>query len=605
VITIDESGYVVEFNPAAVEMFGYDKQQAIGSRLSELIIPASYRQAHEEGLARYIRTGESRVLNRRLEMAALHADGSEFPIELSISAAQVGKAKYFTAFIADLTEKRDAEATIRASEEQYRSIFYASSDALILWDAHGNMVDANPAAWEMGGYSREEFFSKPFDEHIHPSSLASFNKFKEDVARNKAANTETRVFRKDGTIIDLESRSIPMPYKGQPHILTITRDITEQKRVSEELARQREALRQSEKLSAMGELLAGVAHELNNPLAILMGWTSLLENKTSDPAIREDVRKIHSAADRCGRIVRTFLSMARQKPPKCEPTSINDVVTGAIDLLGYSLHTSDIELNTRLAQHLPEPDMDADQIGQIIINLLVNAQHVLAEQPLPRRIDLETGQADNGVYCRISDNGPGIPDDVLQRIFDPFFTTKDSDLGTGVGLSVSRTIAREHGGELRVENSNRGATFTLWLPRESEADASTVNRSSVPDSLQAEHVLIVDDEPELALVLAEILRSAGLETTQVHSGHEALQWLDRNNCDFILTDIRMPDMDGPALWRELKSRFPELSRRTAFITGDTLSASIAPFLQQTGQPWLEKPFTPEQVLELIARTEVN
>jgi CheY-like chemotaxis protein len=127
----------------------------------------------------------------------------------------------------------------------------------------------------------------------------------------------------------------------------------------------------------------------------------------------------------------------------------------------------------------------------------------------------------------------------------------------------------------------------------------------VPDSLQAEHVLIVDDEPELALVLAEILRSAGLETTQVHSGHEALQWLDRNNCDFILTDIRMPDMDGPALWRELKSRFPELSRRTAFITGDTLSASIAPFLQQTGQPWLEKPFTPEQVLELIARTEVN
>jgi signal transduction histidine kinase/ActR/RegA family two-component response regulator len=458
----------------------------------------------------------------------------------------------------------------------------------------------------MGGYTREEFFNKPFDEHIHPSSLASFNQFKADVAKNKAAYTETRAIRKDGSIIELESRSIPMPYKGQPHILTITRDITAQKRVAEELARQREALRQSEKLSAMGELLAGVAHELNNPLAILMGWTSLLENKTTDPALREDVRKIHSAADRCGRIVRTFLSMARQKPPKCEHTSINDVVTGAVDLLGYGLRTSDIELVTRLGESLPEPEMDADQIGQIIVNLIVNAQHVLAEQPLPRRIELETGTMDNGVYCRVSDNGPGMPDEVMQRVFDPFFTTKDNGLGTGVGLSVSRTIACEHGGELKVESSDQGAVFTLWLPLASNiASKADVATSGTAASLQTEHVLIVDDEPELASVLSEILRSAGLETTQLHSGKEALNWLENHHCDFILTDIRMPDMDGPALWRELTRRHPALSRRTAFITGDTLSASIAPFLKQTGRPWLEKPFTPEQVLELIARTEMD
>jgi len=606
VITINNTGQVVEFNPAAVVMFGHDRETAIGSDLAELIIPVQYRTAHREGLARYRDIGEGHVLGKRLELLATRADGSEFPVELSISVNRIGDADYFTAFVADLTDKKDAEVALRASEEQYRSIFNAASDALILWDAHGHMVDANPAAWKMGGYTREEFLNKPFDEHIHPSSLASYEKFKSDVTTFKAASTETRAIRRDGSIIDLESRSIPMPYQGNPHILTITRDITEQKRFAEELARQREALRQSEKLSAMGELLAGVAHELNNPLAILMGRAALLENKTPDPAVRTEVGKISAAAERCGRIVRTFLSMARQKPPECKPASLTDVVTSAVDLLGYGLHTSGIELETRLAGALPEPYMDADQIGQIVINLLVNAQHVLEEQLSPRRILLETGLSEGGVYCRVSDNGPGVPVELQQRIFDPFFTTKDSSVGTGVGLSVSRSIAREHGGELRLERNEKGATFVLWLPLDSgDAKTGPVENQDAVDALHASHVLVVDDEPEVAELLAEILQSAGLEATLMHSGQDALQWLESHHCDLVLSDIRMPDMDGPALWRTLRERHPDLARRMAFITGDTLSASIAPFLEETGLPWLEKPFTPEQLLALVARIEVD
>jgi len=587
-------------------MFGHERTLAIGSDLAELIVPGQFRAAHRRGLARYRETGESRVLGKRLELSGLREDGSVFPIELSISANRIGDADYFTAFIADLTDKREAEAALRASEEQYRSIFNAASDAMILWDAQGRMVDINPAAWKISGYTREEFLNKPFNEHIHPSSLGPYEKFKHDVATVKAATTETRAIRKDGTIIDLESRSVPMPYRGEPHILTITRDITEQRRSAEELARQREALRQSEKLSAMGELLAGVAHELNNPLAILMGRAALLENKVSDPAIKTDVGKISTAAERCGRIVRTFLSMARQRPPECRPSSLNDVVTSAIDLLGYSLETSGIEVKTELAEALPDPHMDTDQIGQIVINLLVNAQHVLAEEHQPRRIVVETGRSNGGVFCRVSDNGPGISPELRQRIFDPFFTTKDSNIGTGVGLSVSRSIAREHGGELRLEDGEGGAQFVLWLPLDSTHGAhDSVDRQDLVDELHADHVLVVDDEPEVAELLAEILRSAGLETTVTHSGSEALQWLEQHTCDLILSDIRMPEMDGPALCRALEERHPELAKRMAFITGDTLSASIAPFLKETGLPWLEKPFTPEQVLELVARIEIE
>ncbi len=467
------------------------------------------------------------------------------------------------------------------------------------------MVDVNPAAWRMGGYAREEFLSTPIENIIHPASRTAYRQFREELIALKAASCEMRAIRKDGAIIDLEVRSIHMPYRGKPHILTITRDITEQKRSAEELARQREALRQSEKLSAMGELLAGVAHELNNPLAILMGRAALLESRTTDRALQAGVEKIKVAAERCGRIVRTFLAMARHKPPQFKPGSLNDVVTSAIDLLGYGLQTADIELQRNLAEGLPEAHMDADQVGQVLINLLVNAQHALAEQPLPRRINIETGQSGDGVFCRVSDNGPGVTPELQPRIFDPFFTTKGTNVGTGVGLSVSRSIAREHGGELRLEGSDNGACFLLWLPlRSQRGETEMTLDNEVAGHPHANHVLIVDDEPDVAELLAEILQSAGLQPTLAHSGNEALQWLEDHACDLILCDIRMPDMDGPALWRALKACNAELARRMAFITGDTLSASIAPFLKESGLPWLEKPFTPEQVLELVARIEV-
>lgn len=598
-----DSGVILDVNHKACEVYGYSYDEMLRLDVDTI----------SSGVPPYTQEDASKLIGRavagerlRFEWHRKNKDGSLHWDEVFLRRASIGGQDRILAFTREITARKEAERMLRTSEEQYRSIFNSTSDALILWDAKGNMVDANPAAWEMGGYTQQEFLQKPFDDHIHPSSLSSYEKFKQDVALVKAASTETKVIRKDGEIIDLESRSIPMPYQGQPHILTITRDITEQKRAAEELARQREALRQSEKLSAMGELLAGVAHELNNPLAILMGRAALLENKKLDSAVKIEVGKIKTAAERCGRIVHTFLSMARQKPPEYKSACLNDLVISAIDLLGYALRTTGIHLETRLARSLPDSNMDVDQVGQIVINLLVNAQHVLTEQAQPRRIVVKTGRSDGGVYCQVSDNGPGVSDTLKDRIFDPFFTTKTGNVGTGIGLSVSRSIAREHGGELRLENTNKGAVFVLWLPLDSTRGvAAPVDSKRAPGDLHADHVLIVDDEPEVAELLAEILQSAGLETSWVSSGKEALQWLEQRHCDLIISDIRMPDMDGPALWRTLKSSKPGLARRMAFITGDTLSASIAPFLQETGQPWLEKPFTPEKVLELVARIEMS
>lgn len=479
VVTMDEEGHVVEFNRAAEKTFGYNAQDVLGQDMAELIIPPAMRGMHRAGVKRFLDSGQSRILGSPLEINALHRSGHELPVELTIFATTVGERRYFTAFLLDLTERRQAAA---------------------------------------------------------------------------------------------------------------------------ELARQREALRQSEKLSAMGALLAGVAHELNNPLAILMGRAALLEDKVQDPALRADTEKIRNAAERCGRIVRTFLSMARRRPPEHRAASLNDVVEGAVDLLGYNLRTAGVRVNTQLDSALPQVEMDADQIGQVVLNLIVNAEHALQSRAGERSIDIRTRAEEDLIVLRVSDNGPGVPEDLRERIFDPFFTTKSEGTGTGIGLSVSRAIAREHGGELLLENLSDGASFVLRLPRCTRS-ADTPAPVPVSDSPNSGRVLVVDDEPEVADLLADILRSAGYATHVVHSGQDGLAWLADNACDFIFCDIRMPDMNGPELYRAIRSRNPTLAARMGFVTGDTLSASIAPFLQETGLPCLEKPFTPEEVLQLAARVE--
>lgn len=604
VVTMDEAGRIAEFNPAAEHMFGYVRSDAMGQIMADLIVPPSWRQAHRHGVARYLRTNQPHVLGTRMELTALRKHGDEFPVEISVSVIQMGQQRFFTAFISDLTEQKKAEEALRASEEQYRAIFNATSDALTLWNADGEVVDTNETHKRLCGFTLEEIRAMPRYEIIHPSSHDVFMEFQQRLARGEPYETEARVLCKDGRVLDVDVRSVPMLYQGKQHALVITRDITELKRTEDELARQRDALRQTEKLSAMGALLAGVAHELNNPLAILMGRASLLEEKSKDPAIKADALKIHAAADRCGRIVRTFLAMARQRPSRHESGKLNEVISAAVDLLGYGLRAAGIKVMLELEPGLPEVNMDSDQIGQLAVNLLVNAQQVLEAKTPFRQIRIQTYRDGENIHMRVADNGPGVPEEIRQLIFNPFFTTKAEGSGTGVGLSVCLGIAREHGGDLILEDSAVGASFLLRLPLSSQpGQAATAPVLLAVEENRGGHALIVDDEPEVASLLADILKSAGFTTHQAHSGQEALAWLDTHRCDFILSDIRMPDLDGPALWRSLKTSRPDLSRRMAFITGDILSASIAPFLKETGLPSLEKPFTPEDVFNLVARIE--
>jgi two-component system NtrC family sensor kinase len=283
-------------------------------------------------------------------------------------------------------------------------------------------------------------------------------------------------------------------------------------------------------------------------------------------------------------------------------------------MLGYTLRSHDIELDLRLFPELQPVLADGDQIGQVVLNLIVNAQQALASHDGPRRITVHSGQVRQRgghtvVWLRVSDTGPGVADAVRDKIFEPFFTTKAEGIGTGLGLSVSRSIVRDHGGELELEPASQdgespGASFTLRLPLQATPPAAD-NGAQPPAPAAATpagaRVLVVDDEADIVELMRRMLEGAGFEVASADSGALALALLDSARFDAIVSDLRMPDMDGAALWREVKARHPALAPRMVFVTGDTLSTGARQFLDDTGCLRLDKPFNRADLVALVQR----
>jgi two-component system NtrC family sensor kinase len=321
-----------------------------------------------------------------------------------------------------------------------------------------------------------------------------------------------------------------------------------------------------------------------------------------DPKTQAAAVRMRAAAERCARIVRTFLAMARQQAPERGPVAINEVVSAALDITAYAVRTSSIEVALDLADDIPSLRADADQLHQVLLNLIINAQQALQDHPPPRRIELTTrfDPASDIVRITVADNGPGIPKHLRARVFDPYFTTKPVGIGTGVGLAVSFGIVEAHGGTLTIDcPMEGGAVFTIALP------VGAVDATSIDVALPAEQdsrqraILVVDDEPEIRETLAEILIRAKHRVVTVSSGRDALNHLATENYDVILTDIRMPDLDGLALFREIKQRWPERVDRVVFVTGDPLSAMSRAQAGAGNRPVIEKPFVPRDVRRVV------
>jgi len=379
-------------------------------------------------------------------------------------------------------------------------------------------------------------------------------------------------------------------------MVLVLSEVTERRRLQQQLAH-------SEKMSSLGQMISGIAHELNNPLTSILGYAQLLSS-TSDPArVSQRVEVLAREAGRCQRIVQNLLSFARRRRPEREALSLNQVIQSVQALLAYQLRVEDIRVGTELSPDLPAIHADPHELQQVLVNLMTNAQQAIRRGGGGGEIGVRTSlAADGSVVMDLLDSGPGIPDEIRAKIFDPFFTTKEEGKGTGLGLSLVYGIVGSHGGTIEaLPRSGAGAHFRMTLPpgaamRTAVAEAPPRSR---PREVRPGRILVVDDEPELARLICEALAEDGHRTVSVADGHEALARIRAEEFELIISDVKMPGMGGERLHDELRRHRADLARCLLLTSGDTVGDGAQETAERTGLPLLHKPFDVERLRRVV------
>ena len=387
------------------------------------------------------------------------------------------------------------------------------------------------------------------------------------------------------------------PLAGSPEgsaAVIILRDVTEERLMQERLL-------QSEKMVSVGQLVSGVAHELNNPLTGIMGFAQLLLARELDERTQRDVETIHTEAERASKIVQNLLSFAGRKRAEKGLANMNVLLERVLELRNYDLRIKNIDVALDLAPDLPATMVDADQIQQVFLNLIINAEQAMLAANGRGTLTVRSRHEGDVLRLSLRDDGPGMEQETLRRIFDPFFTTKQTGEGTGLGLTISYGIVDEHNGRLWAESQpGQGTTFLIELPIVQGTERPAAMEEDEPSPAISGHsILVVDDEESIQRLLGSILQMDGHRVDTAHNGLEALERIARSHYDVVITDIKMPDMDGRELHRRLLELDRELARRTIFITGDTVSPETHSFLQEVRNPCLAKPFRVREVRDTL------
>jgi two-component system NtrC family sensor kinase len=375
------------------------------------------------------------------------------------------------------------------------------------------------------------------------------------------------------------------------HVL-LFEDQTDRRRLQDRLI-------QSEKLSAIGQLIAGVAHDLNNPLTSVVGFADFLAEATDVPArIREPLRVIQQEAERASKIVKNLLSFARRQEAR-QVAALRPILEATVGLFRNNLSANTVPLVTEFEDNLPNLDLNATQIQQVFVNLIQNAAQSIAGSGRPGTIRIRARRWMDGIAIDVADDGPGMATAIASQVFEPFFTTKPEDQGTGLGLSISQGIVKEHGGRITLTTApGGGATFTVELP----GRVLTKERPAVPaepDNTRPLHVLVVDDEPHILHYIRATLEAWGHSVVTASDGAAGLERAIAEPFDLIISDLRMPRLSGREFFESLVRRNPEGARRVAFSTGDTVRGDTLDFLEAQGRPCLQKPFSLAELRGLL------
>lgn len=499
--------------------------------------------------------------------------------------------KYAVTAIMDLSEQQERETMIRQVLEACPTAIQMTRVAT------GDVMFASPETASLFGrsYDAKRYYADPETRQTYLNHLqkeGSVSEFKAEYLNSEGdrfwGSVSARLIR----------------YNGEDVIVSHTRDLTEQLRIESELSQQQNQLYQNEKLSAMGELLAGVAHELNNPLSVVVGHSLMLREDCKDPDTLRQIEKISQAAERCAKIVKTFLTMARQQPVKMQQVSVNDIVQVAVDVARYGDAGVGFEITCSLEDGLPMVCADPDQITQVCINLILNAEHAMRDSGDGDAITVSTQLSEEspGVLVRVADNGPGIPEDIQGRVFEPFFTTKEVGAGTGIGLALCHRILQTHNGRISLsQRPGSGTAFDVFLP----LDATPLAKPDEPADDRAEasqvRILILDDETDVAELNAEILSRTGYNVDVFDHAEAALESMQQRDYALVLSDLNMPGLGGRGFFDMVARDFPGMKTRTGFITGDTMGRSSQAFLSEANRPFIEKPVSPKELRAFVTK----
>jgi PAS domain S-box-containing protein len=524
-------------------------------------------------------------------------------IILVLEEVRTANQNAFEQIRAQRSETSVLKSRVTSTEERYRSLFDQASEAIIITDAQLRILEVNQTAQRLLGLTRDEAQQQTLSKFFQTGSIEKTARTGEEWFRWICSQPSLSLVRRNGGATHSEVDGAIIEFEGRPAYQFFFREMTERARLEQQL-------RQAEKLSALGQMISGVAHELNNPLAVIKGYLELiLAHHRLESHTRDDLQKVAQECSRTAKLVRNFLAFAREQPSRRTMVNFNELIERVSELRRFDLRSTGVEIKLELAENLPKTFADADQTQQILLNLITNAIQALEKQPKPRRIKVRTLAKQEVLEVWFEDNGPGVPVELESKIFEPFFTTKPVGTGTGLGLSIAHSIMTDHQGRIFYQKSSiGGAGFVLEYPlvtvANDHSDSTTQEQSqnATSPSQSSASILVLDDEQTIGELLAEMLTMLGHKPVVAMSPLRALELIDQQDFEVILSDFRMPVMNGREFYARVHQGNEALAKRIIFLTGDIIHDETRSFLESTGSPHLAKPFQLSDLEQIIKET---